>query len=71
MFVIIVQPRVFYNLKKSMLCKHYGKEQNNSRSTQQNLKNLSIDSVDDDDAQDFPALKTHMNIKIQSHCAEN
>ena len=55
-----------------MLCKHYGKEQNNS-SIQQNLKNLnlSIDSVDDDDAQDFPALKTHMNIKIQSHCAEN
>ena len=54
MFVIIVQPRVFYNLKKSMLCKHYGKEQNNS-STQQNLKNLSIDSVDDDDdAQEFP-----------------
>ena len=71
MFVIIVQPRVFYNLKKSMLCKHYGKEQNNS-STQQNLKNLnlSIDSVDDDDAQDFPALKTHMNIKIQSHTVQ-
>ena len=69
MFVIIVQPRVFYNLKKSMLCKHYGKEQNNS-CAQQNLKNLSIHSVDDDDAQDFPALKTHMNIKIQSHTVQ-
>ena len=57
-----------------MLCKHYGKEQNNS-SIQQNLKNLnlSIDSVDDDDdAQEFPSSQnSHEYQNTVPHCAEN
>jgi len=55
-----------------MLCKHNGKEQNNS-STQQNLKNLSIDSVDDDDdAQEFPSSQnSHEYQNTVPHCAEN